>query len=224
MTYLYKFEYQHLAQVEKLHLIDDDYKKRVFDLFSHYEELERRYKIGTVTFFGVSGWYEAIDPLFKLAEKIRDKYKNWNIQPKDQNIDHLVFQQVGWQLEKIGFPQDELEKYSVEIHENFVKKMNDSWHCIPFLEALAKQKDERTHKILKKYLAEHFNFYSGTFQAIINYADSTDLPLIEPYMTGIHVEKGNEMGTNSELHQTAKKAYSKLLKAIEKEKKKNNVS
>ena len=93
--------------------------------------------------------------------------------------------------------------------------MNHSWHCIPFLEALAKQKDERTHKVLKRYLSEHFNFYSGTFNAIINYADPSDLSLIESYMTGVHVEKGNEMGTNTELHNTAKKAYNKLTKMIE---------
>lgn len=218
MTYLYKFEYQHLMQVKELNLIDEDYKKRAFILFDHYNELEKSYKTGVVSLLSVSGWYEAIDRLLDLSERTINN-SDWNREIEKPTIDHHLLIDIGRCLKKIGFPEDKLEYYSIRIHKNIIEKSNYSWRTITFLSALALQKDERTHHLLKKFLKNHTNFLTDVFEAIVNYKDENDLELIEPYMSGTHVQKGDPMGTNSELHSTAKKAYNKLSKLVQK---KNN--
>ena len=167
---------------------------------------------------GIPKWYNVIDLLLKIADDLIIKYDWFAKDFESKNIkDDSTIMTIGVSLSKIGFPPNKLDYYSEKIHKNIVEKTNNDAICLPFLEALSKQEDQRAHKTLQAYLKKHKNYYYQAFQALINYSDPEDLLIIEPYLSGAHVDlKLHGKGGDRELHKTAQSAYNKIKKAIEK--------
>ncbi len=207
-----------LAKKQQVKDFSNEYKDLELKLLREYDNLELSYKVGALVFAGVPKWYEIIDPILSLANSMIAScgLDNPNINNEEVTGSSRIMT-IGSSLSKIGFPPERLEEYSQRIHKEIVQKTNDNPICLTFLEALSKQKDERTHKILQGYLRNHKNYFYETFQALINYADIEDLKIIEPYLTGSHVDiKTHSRSGDKELNKTAQSAYNKIKKSIEK--------
>lgn len=215
-------EYQYLAKVyeqnknkkDKERQYPADYKERTLKLLEKYYELHLSQKTGTVIFLGIKDFFEAINPLLEFAENIVNNNEWSEYEYIGFGGDRYKLFVVGQALQKIGLPKDRVEELSKRIHKNIVENSKHSSVSVMFLECLSDQKDQRTHKLLQDYLKKEVNFYTTTFESIIKYKDKSDLALIEPYTHGVHVQKGDPRGTNSELIKTAMSAFKKLERLV----------